>query len=113
MHAAKRYACRPMPEIAYTVTATLPDEQTEQAYLRWLREGHVRAVINAGASSGLIVSLDDPAGSRRVQARYLFPSRDALDDYVRERAAALRADGLRLFPPESGISFERETGVVQ
>ncbi len=101
-----------MPPVAYTVVATLPDESTAQEYLDWLRNGHVAAVIRAGASEAIIVRVDDPATPIRVEIRYRFPSREALDRYVRESAPALRAEGLARFPASRGVHLARAIGRI-
>jgi hypothetical protein len=100
-----------MPVIAYTVTATFPDDSTAEEYIGWLKAGHLEAVITAGASSGMIVRVQDPAEPVRVETRYLFPDRRAFDDYLHRAAPALRAAGLERFGGR-GIGFERRTGVV-
>jgi len=116
-----------MTRIFYAVTATLPDEQTAREYLAWLEDGHVDAVIDAGAHSGMIVRLDPdppemfpdspsdtPPGNPRprVETQYVFATRERFDRYVQRDAPALRADGLKRFPPERGIVFARRTGVI-
>jgi uncharacterized NAD(P)/FAD-binding protein YdhS len=102
------------PTLVYSVTATLPDAQTRDSYVRWLREGHLAAVVAGGALRAELILLDNegPADPLRVRSSYLFPSREAFENYVREHSAALRAEGLKRFPPERGISFERTIGVV-
>ena len=47
-----------------------------------------------------------------VETQYVFPSRKAFDTYVRDHAPALRADGLKHFPPESGVTYERQVAEV-
>jgi hypothetical protein len=42
----------------------------------------------------------------------VFPSRKAFDTYLRDHAPALRADSLKHFPPESGITFERQVAEI-
>lgn len=101
-----------MGMLAYTVTAELPSREVRDAYLTWLAEGHVEAVIEGGAISGSIVRIDDPAEPFRVETRYLFAGRDDLDTYVRDHAPALRADGLARFGPETGVRFVRTIGEV-
>jgi len=101
-----------MGRISYVVTATLPDEPTLDRYVRWLLEGHVEAVIDAGAREGHVVRLEEPAEPPRVQARYVFPSREAFDTYVRCHAPVLREEGLRLFGSRSGVRFHREIGTI-
>jgi len=102
----------PMSTIVYCVTATLPDEATCREYVEWLHEGHVTDVIAGGASSGCVVRIEDPATPIRVETRYEFESREALDRYVEEAAPTLRAEGLARFGPERGVRFERRVGRV-
>jgi hypothetical protein len=101
-----------MAAIAYTVTATLPDEQRRAEYIGWLEDGHVDAVIAAGARSAMIVSVEEPVEPPRVHTRYIFSTREALEQYLRLHAPALREEGLRRFGPETGVRFAREVGRV-
>ncbi len=101
-----------MPQVSYTVTATLPDEPTRDRFLAWLFPGHTGDVLKAGASSACVVRIDDPARPIRVQARYTFANPAALDDYLTRHAPRLRAQGLAAFPPETGIVFSREIGSI-
>jgi len=100
--------------ICYTVTATLPDEAIATSYIRWLEDGHVDAVVDGGAHSGMIVRLDQdsPDDPIRVQTVYLFPTRAAYDRYVLETAPALREDGIKRFGAVEGVSFSRTIGAV-
>lgn len=100
-----------MASIAYTVIAVLPDEATRRAYLAWLEDGHVDAVIAAGAHSATIVAVEDPADPIKVETRYVFSTRETLGDYLRDQAPALREEGLRLFGPKTGVLFRREIGL--
>lgn len=99
-----------MPEVVYTVTATLPDANTAAEWLAWLRGGHVGDVLAAGATTAEIIALDQPALTYEV--RYRFRSREAFDRYERGVAPRLRAEGLKRFPPEKGISYRRSVGIV-
>lgn len=103
-----------MPRIAYTVTATLPDEPTMRKYAAWLSDGHLQDVLNAGAASAQLVILDaDPTDPpHRVQSDYIFHSRESFDSYTNEKAPALRAQGLALFGPDSGVTFSRTVGSI-
>ncbi|MCL4742643.1 MAG: DUF4286 family protein [Phycisphaerales bacterium] len=101
-----------MSAIVYTVTATLPDRPTAERYLDWLRDGHVDAVVAAGAHSAMIVRVTDPPDPIRVETRYVFPTRQALDDYLANHAPALRAEGAERFGPETGVRFARTVGEV-
>jgi hypothetical protein len=96
--------------IAYTVTATFADKALTDEWLSWLREGHVASVLAAGASDVEIVELDGPA--RSVEVRYHFPSRQVFEQYEKEHAPRLRAEGLQRFPAERGVSYRRSVGVV-
>lgn len=101
--------------ILYQVIATLPDESTAREYVAWLEAGHVDQVIAGGAHSGVIVRLDREGvalARPRVMTQYVFSTRAAFDRYVAEHAPGLRADGLKRFPPERGIVFERVAGEI-
>ncbi|QYU70445.1 DUF4286 family protein [Leptolyngbya sp. 15MV] len=105
----------PEPDLphAYIVTATLPDSQTADRYLRWLTEGgHLADVLRHGALSAQVIRLDDAGPAPVLETRYLFPNQDRLNTYIREHAPALRAQGLSLFPPSSGVVFHRRSGPV-
>jgi len=99
-----------MTAIAYTVAATFPDPEIADAWLRWLRDGHIAAVLTGGATSAEIVALDAPPLAYEVH--YRFPSREVFDCYEKDHAPRLRAEGLRLFPLERGISYRRSVGVI-
>ena len=102
-----------MMRICYMVIATLPDAAIEREYVSWLEDGHVDAVISGGAHSAMIVRLEPAAGEKpRVMTQYVFPTRELFDRYVAHFAPALRADGLKRFPPERGIVFERTIGEI-
>ncbi|HLP83206.1 MAG TPA: hypothetical protein VK157_02560 [Phycisphaerales bacterium] len=97
-------------EILYAVIATLPDEPTRRRYVDWLLGGHIQQVCAGGATAASVIRLDGQP--LRVMARYTFPTRDALERYIATDAPRLRAEGLALFGPETGVSFERLTGEV-
>jgi hypothetical protein len=93
---------------AYTVTCTFPDDATRDAWLAWLRDGHLADVLAAGATGATVVVLDgDPP---RAEARYTFADRAAFEAYERDHAPRLRADGLARFPPGGGLAYARTTG---
>jgi hypothetical protein len=74
----------------------------------------VAQVLAGGAVSARIV-LPDRANDTApavVEVQYVFPSRKAFDTYVRDHAPALRADGLKHFPPGSGITHERQVAEI-
>lgn len=103
-----------MPEILYTVRTTCPSLQVRGRYLSWLMPDHVLAVKTAGAH-GVRIVLPDRASETApavVEVQYVFPSRKAFDTYVRDHAPALRADGLKRFPAEAGLTYERQVAEI-
>lgn len=100
--------------IAYTVIATLPDEDARGRYLAWILGGHAQAVVRGGALGARVLRLDAQPGEAgvKVEVRYEFASREALERYVRDVAPGLRAEGLAMFPPESGVRFDRRVGEI-
>lgn len=101
-----------MGAIAYSVVATLPDQQTADEYVAWLEDGHVDKVVEGGAHSAMIVRMVEPESPTQVEVRYIFANRQAFDRYVSLAAPGLRAEGLRKFPPERGVRFDRRLGEV-
>ena len=97
-------------QLSYTVAAEFNDEQMAQAWLNWLRGGHIAQVIAGGATTAEIVHLDGEPN--RYEVRYDFPSREVFEDYERDHAPRLRAEGAALFPSEKGVVYRRTTGVV-
>lgn len=103
-----------MPAVLYTVRVVCKDVPQRGRYLAWLVPDHVLAV-KAGGAKGVRVVLPDRVNDKApaiVEVQYVFPSRNAFDTYVRDHAPALRADGLKLFPPGSGISQERQVAEI-
>jgi hypothetical protein len=100
-----------MGEVTYTITATFEDTAVAEEWLRWLEDGHIAAVLAAGASDAEVVELDGPG--RRIEVRYHFPSREIFTRYEQQDAPRLRAEGLQRFPPERGIVYSRSTGAVR
>jgi len=114
--------------LVYTVHAEFADEATRERYLDWLRDGHVLAVVReGGALSGEVTVLEAAGGSAAggsapggsalggsalgaVESRYVFGSRAAFDAYEAGPGVALRADGARLFPLDSGVRTARTLG---
>ena len=103
-----------MPEILYTVRATCQNVQQRGRFLSWLTPDHVLAVKTGGATAVRIV-LPEPAGDSAeavVETQYVFPSRKSFDAYLRDHAPALRADAMKHFPPESGVTFARQVAEI-
>ena len=53
-------------QLRYTVAADFNDEQLAQAWLAWLRGGHIAQVIAGGATFAEIVHMDGDANRYEV-----------------------------------------------
>lgn len=100
-----------MSRVAYTVAVTFEDGAMAEKWLNWLAEGHIDAVLAGGATDAEVIALDGPG--RAFEVRYHFASRQAFDEYEQRHAPALRAEGLKLFPTERGVTYRRSVGVVE
>src|SRR4051794_28679090 len=98
--------------VVYTVTATFTDEAVADEWLRWLYPDHVNSVLAAGALDAEVVALDADGPGRTLEVRYHFASREAFARYEQEHAPRLRAEGLKWFPPERGITYRRALGTT-
>jgi hypothetical protein len=104
--------------LVYTVHAEFADAAVRERYLNWLRDGHALAVVREGGAISGEVTVLDSGGSAlggsalgAIESRYLFESRAAFDAYEAGPGVALRAEGARLFPPDSGVRTTRILGV--
>jgi hypothetical protein len=103
-----------MPAILYTVRATCRDVQQRGRFLSWLSPNHIMEVMKGGAIGARIVLPDraSDAAPAICETHYAFPSRKAFDDYIRLHSPALRADALKHFPSESGVTYERQVAEI-
>lgn len=99
-----------MAILAYTVAVTFQDHALADEWLLWLTSGHIAEVLAGGATDAEVIELDGP--ERSFEVRYHFPSRAVFERYEKEHAPRLRAEGLRRFPVEKGVSYRRSLGVV-
>lgn len=99
-----------MPVIVYTVRATCRDVLQRGRFLSWLAPDHLLQVKAGGATSIRVIlpEREHDSAPAVVETHYVFPSRKVFDAYLRDHAPALRADALRQFPPESGVTFTRQ-----
>jgi hypothetical protein len=95
---------------AYTVACTFHDAETAEEWIAWLRDEHLAEVCAAGALDAEVVRFDSMPV--RCEVRYHFASREDFARYERDYAPRLRAEGLKRFPPERGLKYERSTGEV-
>lgn len=99
-----------MPDsvVVYSIRAEFADAATRERYLDWLRGGHCAAIVKqGGALSGEVTLLEDGT----VESRYVFGSRADYDAYETGPGVPLRADGIRRFPPDSGLKLSRSLGI--
>jgi len=103
-----------MPALLYTVRVTCPSLPVRGRFLAWLAPNHLLQVKAGGATTARVVLPDraDESAPALVETHYTFRSRKALDTYLRDHAPALRADALKHFPPDSGITFERQIAEI-
>lgn len=100
--------------IAYTVIASFTEPAVADEWIAWLRDEHLAQVLAGGALNAELIRMDHgTATGTRCEARYHFASRESFGAYERDHAPRLRADGLKRFPPERGIRYERTVGEVQ
>ncbi|MHC4975015.1 MAG: DUF4286 family protein [Planctomycetota bacterium] len=98
-----------MAQLHYEVTATHPDQETRERFVRWLLDTHLHDVVDAGALSAEAIRLD--GDGYRVLSRYVFESREAFAEYEAGPAIALRGEGVELFGT-AGVVFERRVGEI-
>ncbi len=104
-----------MNAAAYSVLVRSDSPATIDAYIAWLRDGHVQEVVDCGAVHAAIVRLDEDAAAAMayaVEVRYTFPDRAAMEAYLRDHAPRLRAIGTARWGSVAGIAFARSTGAV-
>jgi hypothetical protein len=77
-------------------------------WLNWLRDEHLEDVMDGGAESVEVFEMDE--NQPTFEIRYVFPSREIFVAYEKDQAPRLRAEGLRLFPLEQGLKYERRVG---
>lgn len=101
------------PRWRYAVQATLLNHKAYERYLDWLFSGHVEQVCQ-WAECAEVVSLEADEESdgeaRHVLSVYWFADREAFEQYEKEGAPVLRAEGVALASTLGGISFKREVG---
>ncbi|MBP48104.1 MAG: hypothetical protein CMH53_09230 [Myxococcales bacterium] len=94
----------------YSVRCTFPTTQIRDQWLIWLMDGHAQALLDAGALSATLIQLETPALC--VEVRYRFADRMAFERYERDHAPALREQGIRRWPAEMGLKYQRTEGAV-
>lgn len=112
------------PRVVYAVTAEISDRATAERYVAWLlgsgaeftgKPGHAAQVLAWGGTLAEITEIDGEGGDAgvvRVECRYEFPGRAALERYLGEGAPALREEGQRLFLESGKVRLSRRIGRV-
>jgi hypothetical protein len=104
----RRRGCMPF---VYRVTATFINRVVADEWLEWLNGRHVADCLAAGgALDAEVIAVDGE--SLTYEVCYRYPSRHAFAVYERDHAPRLRADGMRLFPVERGVTYRRSTGLT-
>lgn len=96
---------------AYIVRCTFNDADVAERWLQWMADEHLADVCSAGALDAEAIRLES-ADKTICEVRYHFTDRAAFEEYERDHAPRLRAEGLKLFPPELGLRYERFTGEI-
>jgi hypothetical protein len=97
---------------SYTVRCTFEDAAVADQWIAWLRREHLRDVCDAGAIDAVVVRMDTDDESHVAEVRYQFKDRQSFAAYESDHAPRLREEGLKHFPPDRGLRYERQTGEV-
>ncbi len=99
-------------KMAWRLRAIISKPDIVQSWFTWMDTEHVPDVLAAGAESGRLVRIDGDGPTVFYDIEYVFPSREKLEMYLQNNHPDLRVKGLRRFPPESGVDYVREAGVI-
>ncbi len=94
--------------LLYVVSCVFTDPAVADAWVAWLRDGHLAAVCAAGAIDAQVYRID--GDDVRFDVHYRFASRADFDRYEADAAPRLRAEGLSRFPPGLGLAYTRHVG---
>ena len=93
----------------YAVRIDFDDRATRDDMIAWLRDRHVKDVLDAGALEAQLVVIDDALA---IDIRYRFASPEAFAAYERDHAPRLRAEGIAFLAGRTA-RFTRWTGAVE
>lgn len=94
--------------VIYTVSCEFTDSSVANEWVKWMREKHLRDVLNAGALRATLMRHHE----HKYETHYRFATRAAYEKYLVEHAVRLREEGLRAFPLERGLKYERHVAEV-
>ncbi|HEV7239695.1 MAG TPA: DUF4286 family protein [Thermoanaerobaculia bacterium] len=86
--------------VVYEVTAT-PDPEIRAAYESYMRETHIRDVLETGC---FIAARFATAASGQCRTSYIASQQEHLDRYLDQHAQRLRADFTAHFPAGVGLT---------
>ena len=92
--------------IIYEITAIVRADLIEK-YEKYMRERHIPDLLETGCFRAASFSCGE---GNRYRIRYEAPDQNALDEYLKNDAARLRADFLEHFP--EGVKVSREVWEV-
>ncbi|CAM9372949.1 unnamed protein product, partial [Ectocarpus fasciculatus] len=94
--------------VKYTVTATLASKDVLAQYTAWLRDGHIRRVVEEGGALQGDFSIASGQDTVQVISSFVFPDRKACDAYINGLAVTLRPEGVKLFvDTQKVLKFDR------
>lgn len=111
--AAMASECPAPGHVRYTVVATLAGPEVLEEFTSWLSDGHIKVIIDeGGALSGEFAVIQDETGVR-VASSYIFPSREAYENYTTGLALTLKRDGVvRFVETQKVLRFDRTVGEI-
>jgi hypothetical protein len=99
--------------IVYTVIAEFDDLAVATEWVRWLQNGHLAEVLEAGATHAMIVRVEPTERHPlRFEAHYRFSSMPSFIEYETKWAPKLRAEGLAKFSESRGVRMTRKLAEV-
>lgn len=96
----------------YNVTSNI-EEAIHEQWLTWIKE-HIPQVLSTGKFKSATLTrvlVEEEMGGVTYSVQYRATSREALDDYFRDHAPALRNDAIRRFG-DKVLSFRTELQIV-
>ena len=100
--------------VRYTVTASMATQDILVEYIAWLKAGHAHALVDAGALSAEVSTLNTEEGEGiKAEATYLFPSQESLQAYMDGPAQTLREDGKTRWIDTGKITFVRRIAKIE
>ncbi len=104
-----------MSTIIYTVTVFIQYRSVEEDWLAWMKNEHIPAIKQAGATEALLIHRD-PENENDIgityDIQYKFDDRGKFETYIEQHAPALRRESYEKFPLTDGFKYSRTSGIV-